>query len=333
MHEVIKRELIHRFDFFQFDNMDWSGQGINFTNDDLDKLVIDCNKLMHTFEKDEIIALKCGEMFSANEINYILDRVSPNFPNKRFIIVCNDNREFNFKYDYINALSGWAIVRETFMATKGRPNDIKNDKRSKLFLSRNNRGKRHRLEWVEFLEKNNLKDKGYVSEGWNGIFLEHLNNDFIETVEAFEDSNYEHNERYPSRDDKSLMNFYNDSFSEVVLSSEYKKLLPFGAFCTEKEWRPFLMCVIPMIVMFKDYDKYLKEAGYDLFEDVIDTSFYHTDNLQQKFNIVKENFQIIENNLTTDGRFTDDIWKRLKKNQSIFLDGWDKYFWKKYKEL
>ena len=93
------------------------------------------------------------------------------------------------------------------------------------------------------------------------------------------------------------MNFYNDSFCEVVLSSEYKKVDVFGAFCTEKEWRPFLMCVIPMIVMFDDYDKYLKYAGYDLFEDVIDTSFYHNDNLQQKFYIFKENFKIIENDL------------------------------------
>ena len=333
MHEVIKRELIDRFDFFQFDKMDWSGQAHNYNEKHLDELVVQCNNLVPTFEKDEIIALKCGEMFSANEINYILDKVSPNFPNKRFIIVCNDNREFNFKYDYINALSGWAIVRETFIDTKGDITQIQNNRRSKIFLSRNNRGKLHRLEWVSFLEKYDLKSKGYVSEGWNGIFLEHLNNDFIETVESFEDASYKDNFRYPSRDDKSLMNFYNDSFSEVVLSSEYKKLIPFGAFCTEKEWRPFLMCVIPMIVMFKDYDKYLKYAGYDLFEDVIDTSFYHTDNLQKKFNIVKENFKIIENNLTTEGRFKDDIWKRLKRNQSIFMDGWDKYFWKKYNEL
>lgn len=333
MHEIIKRELKDSFDVIQFDNMEWKGVGSYYTTENLDELVTQCNELIPSFEKDEILALKCGEMFSANEINYILNKVSPNFPNKRFIIVCNDNREFNFKYDYINALSGWAIVRETFMATKGRPDDTKNDIRSKIFLSRNNRDKEHRLEWVKFLEENNLKDKGYVSEGWNGIFLEHLNNDFIETVEAFEDSNYEWDTRYPSRDDKSLMNFYNDSFCEVVLSSEYKKVDVFGAFCTEKEWRPFLMCVIPLIVMFKDYDKYLNYAGYDLFEDVIDTSFYHTDNLQQKFHIFKENFKIIENNLTIEGRFKDDIWKRLKKNQSILLGGWEKYFWKRYKEL
>ena len=333
MHEVIKRKLENHFDFIQFDNMDWGGQAHNYNEKHLDELVVQCNNLVPTFEKDEIIALKCGEMFSANEINYILDKVSPNFPNKRFIILCNDNREFDFEYDYINALSGWAIVRETFLNTKGDFNQIQNNNRNKLFLSRNNRGKQHRLDWIEFLEKNNLKNKGYVSEGWNGIFLEHLNNDFIETVEHFDDESYEHGGRYPSRDDKSLMNFYNDSFCEVVLSSEYKRLDIFGAFCTEKEWRPFLMCVIPMIIMFKNYDKYLKQAGYDLFEDVIDTSFYHTDNLQKKFDIVKKNFKIIENDLTLDSRFREDIWKRLKENQFIFLDGWDKYFWKKYNEL
>ena len=175
------------------------------------------------------------------------------------------------------------------MDTKGDFNQIQNNSGSKIFLSRNNRGKRSRLDWIEFLERNNLKDKGYVSEGWNGIFLEHLNNDFIKTVEAnFEDKNYKHNERYPSRDDKSSMRFYNDSFCEVVLSSEFNiEISPFGGL-TEKEWRPFLMCVIPMIVMFKDYDKYLKYAGYDLFEDVIDTSFYHTDNLQKNLTLSRK---------------------------------------------
>ena len=88
-----------------------------------------------------------------------------------------------------------------------------------------------------------------------------------------------------------------------------------------------------MLVSVIDYDKYLKDAGFDLFEDVIDTSFYKTGDLDKKFEIFKENFDIIENDLTIDGRFRDDIWKRLKTNQSIFMDGWDKYFWKKYKEL
>ena len=53
-------------------------------------------------------------MFNANEINYILDKVSPNFPNKRFIIVCNDNREFDFEYDYINGFIGLDYSKGNF---------------------------------------------------------------------------------------------------------------------------------------------------------------------------------------------------------------------------
>ena len=93
------------------------------------------------------------------------------------------------------------------------------------------------------------------------------------------------------------------------------------------------MCVIPLIVMFKDYDKYLNYLGYDLFEDVIDTSFYHTDNLQQKIPYIQGNFKIIENNLTIEGRFKDDIWKRAKKINQFYLWLGKVFLEERYKEL
>ena len=43
------------------------------------------------------------------------------------------------------------------MITNGDTNQIKNNKRNKIFVSRNNRGKDHRKRWIKFLEKNNLK--------------------------------------------------------------------------------------------------------------------------------------------------------------------------------
>jgi hypothetical protein len=69
-----------------------------------------------------------------------------------------------------------------------------------------------------------------------------------------------------------------------------------------------------------------------MFDDVIDTSFYKTDDLDRKFNIIKSNFKIIENDLTVDGRFRDDIWVRLKKNQNRFFEGWGNYFYSKMEE-
>ena len=197
-------------------------------------------------------------------------------------------------------------------------------KRNKLFISRNNKGKSHRRRWIDFLDKNNLKSKGHVSEGWNGIFLE----DGIDTVEILPDG------RYPSRNDFNLLDFYNDSFCEVVLSSEYDiKRSPYGAFDSEKEWRPFLCCVIPQIVIFNNYDDYLRAEGFDLFDDVLDTSFYKTDDLDKKFEIIKSNLKIIENDLIVDNRFRDDIWLRLKSNQNILFTGWKSYFYKKIDEF
>tara|TARA_R100001163_G_C5031618_1_gene171706 strand:- start:37 stop:1059 length:1023 start_codon:yes stop_codon:yes gene_type:complete len=290
-------------------------------------------------DKKRVIVIKVGEMFDVIMVNKITKELQKNFPDKEFILLVDDYRELDLDFKFIKSMAGWCIVLHHAKDRDGEDminfKNIDNHHRNKLFLSRNNKGKIHRTEWVKFLEDNNLKEKGYVSEGWNGIFLEHLNGDFIETVETFEQIGYNYwNQRYPSRDDFSLMNFYNDSFCEVVLSSEYDiKASPYGAFDSEKEWRPFLCCVIPQIVIFKNYDDYLRAEGFDLFDDVLDTSFYKTDNLNRKFEIIKSNLEIIENDLIVDSRFRDDIWLRLKSNQDRLFDGWENYFYKKIDEF
>ena len=60
MHEVVKRELQDSFDVIQFDNLEWRGVATDYTDEEIDKLVDQCNDLVSTFEKDEILALKCG---------------------------------------------------------------------------------------------------------------------------------------------------------------------------------------------------------------------------------------------------------------------------------
>ena len=280
-------------------------------------------------DKKRVIVIKVGEMFDVIMVNKITKELQKNFPDKEFILLVDDYRELDLDFKFIKSMAGWCIVLHHAEEHDGEEmktfKSIDNHRRNKLFLSRNNKGKHHRREWVKFLEDNNLKEKGYVSEGWNGIFLE----DGIDTVEILPDG------RYPSRNDFSLLDFYNDSFCEVVLSSEYdiKKWSYYGAFDSEKEWRPFLCCVIPQIVIFKNYDDYLRAEGFDLFDDVLDTSFYKTDDLDKKFEIIKSNLKIIENDLIVDNRFRDDIWLRLKSNQDRLFDGWENYFYKKIDEF
>ena len=61
--------------------------------------------------------------------------------------------------------------------------------------------------------------------------------------------------------------------------------------------------------------------------------FYNTDDLDKKFEIIKSNLKIIENDLIVDNRFRDDIWLRLKSNQDRLFDGWENYFYKKIDEF
>ena len=88
----------------------------------------------------------------------------------------------------------------------------------------------------------------------------------------------------------------------------------------EKIFRPFLMGVIPMILSYPNIDVHLKDIGFDMFDDVLDTSFYKLDDVEKQFQIIKENLKIIKSDLTIEGRFRDDIWVRLENNREYFLD-------------
>jgi len=327
MHNVINNIIDDSYEKLLFDNMPIAIGDDSRVLDYSELLSTATNQLKES-DKKKVIVIKVGEMFDVIVVNEITKELHKRFSDKEFILLVNDYRELDLDFKFIKSMAGWCIVlhhaREQDgwdMKTFG---SIDNHKRNKLFISRNNKGKSHRRRWIDFLDKNNLKSKGHVSEGWNGIFLE----DGIDTVEILPDG------RYPSRNDFSLLDFYNDSFCEVVLSSEYDiKRSPYGAFDSEKEWRPFLCCVIPQIVIFNNYDDYLRAEGFDLFDDVLDTSFYKTDDLDKKFEIIKSNLKIIENDLIVDNRFRDDIWLRLKSNQNILFTGWKSYFYKKIDEF
>ena len=324
MHNLINNIIDDSYEKLLFDEMtiEYSEEG---GWSDYSELLSTAIAQLKESDKKKVIVIKVGEMFDVIVVNEITKELQKNFPDKEFILLVNDNQEVDIEFTFINALPGWPMVLRHAYDHSGENiekfKDINNNHiRKKLFNSRTSLPKTHRLEWIEFLEKNNLKDRGYVSEGWNGIYIEGVKSVRIE----YEGGSYH------ARNDFGLIDYYKDVFCEVVLSSDYEiNESIYGAFCTEKEWRPFLMCAIPMIITFINYDKYLKDAGFDMFDDVIDTSFYKTDDLDRKFNIIKSNFKIIESDLIIDGKFRDDIWTRLKLNQERFINGWENYFYGK----
>ena len=155
------------------------------------ELLEQCNKQLTDSNKEKVLVIKVGEMFDVIVINEITKKLQENFVDKKFILLVDDYRKLDLDFPLIESMAGWATVIQHAKEHDGEEMDsfkqINNHQRNKLFLSRNNKGKEHRIEWVKFLEDNDFKEKGFVSEGWNGFFLEHLNDDFIETVEWIED--------------------------------------------------------------------------------------------------------------------------------------------------
>ena len=89
--------------------------------------------------------------------------------------------------------------------------NIGNNQRTKIFLSRNNKEKDFRVEWIKYLEKNNLKKDGYVSEVWNKVYIEKILPDDI-IVDNEINFNWTYN------NDFNLIDNYNDVFCELLLS-------------------------------------------------------------------------------------------------------------------
>ena len=74
------------------------------------------------------------------------------------------------------------------------------------------------------------------------------------------------------------------------------------------------------MIVYENTDEVLRDLGFDLFDDVLDTSFYKEPISDKKFEIIRKNLEIISNELCFNGRFNDDIWLRLEKNQEHFFD-------------
>ena len=245
------------------------------------------------------------------EFERILKELKKEYPNSKFICIYNDWREFpDTEFTYIISLNYWIDVwHDNKENHENIVNIGNNHKRTKLFISKN-RGDNisgSRRKWVDFMKKNNLLEDAHYSIGWEGKWLE---DDVGESTTGMN-----------GPDDYKVMDFYKDVFVEVVTESliGYESI-GHGYYNSEKLWRPFLMGVIPMIITFPNVNVHLTDMGFDMFDDVIDTSFYEYENFEKQFEIINKNLKIVKNDLVVDGRFREDIWDRLKNNQKHFLN-------------
>jgi len=244
----------------------------------------------------------------------ILDRIQGLYPSVEIICVHHDWKEYESKYIKIPSHL-WA--EETLIHQHGiqpfagddidfphnltqeyftQSNDVERDK---LFMCTNKTRRYHKDELINFIRQNNLEDKGMISIKWENIILE---------------DSYQHLKIGKN----PMQSFYNNVFCDLGPGSMHNTGI--GYFESENIYKPFVYCVIPMIVSWPDYDIQLRKLGLDLFDDIIDTSFYQEGDLDKKFEIIKNNLYIIENTCVEHKRFKDNIWERLLENNIKIKD-------------
>jgi len=172
----------------------------------------------------------------------------------------------NFNYIYKPELL--FLNPQTTIDFKSIPN-LREVKIDKLFCFLNNRSTRYRKELFEFFRDNQLLDISYAS--YNNVThkptyvkLESTEHNIEKSYKNFtEDEKVYHVSR--------VWNFYpvQDFLFDVCVESYIEDFIGL----TEKSIKPFLWGHIPLIYGPANTYRYLKDLGFDVFDNIIDTGF------------------------------------------------------------
>ena len=249
-----------------------------------------------------------------------LDFIQSRFPNKKLVCSHHDWQEVDTKYkkipslEYLDAaISGCGTqITEDPLDYKKEEYTISNDThRDKLFICTHKTRRIHKDKQIRFIRDNDLEDKGLISISWERKYLEdNLEGSVLSEIEITD------------KKSNPMKAFYGMVYCDISCESlhGHDSYSGIGHFQSEKIFKPFIYGVIPMITTWKDSDKPLRILGLDLFDDVIDTSFWGEENLEKKFEIIKNNIFTIERDCIENNKFKDDIWKRILKNHNTILN-------------
>jgi len=176
---------------------------------------------------------------------------------------------------------------------------------TKKYICYNRLKKWHRERVVNWIKENGYLKDGYVS------FPPDLTLDY---------TNFDDNWAYH----KVCTNHYDTSFFSILNEANYGSFT--HCFLTEKTWKAIFNFHPIIIVGAKGSLKYLKEHGFDIFEDIFDSSY---DDIYDGTKRLQRIFDILDDFLKTNSilelqKIREDIFPRLLHNYN--------HFWKDFRE-
>lgn len=257
-------------------------------------------------------------------------------PDTKFIFLCQvENAQSELTHPRVQVVRfGTGMCREDLTYQNLKPEFEKNFASNKNFICLNRSPRQHRINLVSYLVGLGLENHGTISfdkkHAWAPSWLErvswNLTEPQIETVKPvlmqgydklktldLTNSLHEVDSAHALDNAKNfnvyLRSLYQDHFVEIIPETQFN--VPFfGA--SEKFKNSVYGCSFPIVVGGYGLVEFLRDLGFDMFDDVVDHSYDHIrDPLDRLCATVNLNKQLL-----TDNDFVKQQWK---KNHDRFL--------------
>jgi hypothetical protein len=260
-------------------------------------------------------------------------------PDTKFVLMCHiENAQKELTHDRINIVRfGSGMCRENVSYETLLPETKKNLDSKQNFICLNRHPRQYRINLVSYLLGLNLEEHGTISfykknamaPTWLERVSWNLNDDQIKNVKPFLMSGYDKlknldlENSLPACDkiygetpdnaknfDLCLRSMYQNHFVEIVAETQFN--VPFyGA--SEKFKNSVYGCNFPVVLGGAGLVDFLRNLGFDMFDDVVDHSYDHIiDPLDRLCAAIDLN-----KNLLTNNHLIKTLWL---KNQQRFLN-------------
>lgn len=198
---------------------------------------------------------------------------------------------------------------------------------TKHFISLSRIAKHHRiLGTIEILERN-LKDYGLISLG-SGYYTDPSENYFGNIPEKYKNIFPLHIDGIITEGETNILQYntsgglFLQAFLNVVFETSYEHEVIKQSgwnvpFLTEKSAKPFIWGQVPIFIAYEGTVKYLKDYGFDLFDDIIDHSY---DNEKDPINRIRLAIDQLEQICSKSINYWQDYKKenlsRFKSNRN-----------------
>lgn len=276
-----------------------------------------------------------------------LEQLFEFYQDKQFILITSlENLESYIQNKNVKIMSwGGDITNQEYQYKKLLPVLEKNFDSQSNFISLNRNARSHRLLLVSMLYGMNLQDSGlisYISQHSTGN-VDSINWTFTADqtgIKNIADLGFEifKNSELEIKDDadiygkannntnvenflNKLQHYYKNTFVEIVSETSYTE----SAFLiTEKFLNSVYGCNFPILLCSKGSIEFLRNVGFDMFDDIVDNSHDLIDNpIDRMYSAICNNYKLL-----SDNSYTKDLWL---KNKHRFISNVDVAKTKMYK--